>query len=105
MFRTSLAAASLGTLLAGSAFAQQMTAQQFVTDAASGGMYEVQSSQFILDQGQAPADVSEFAQHMVDDHSKANDKLRVDSAEAEPAGSGGHAGQAEADDGPAEERR
>ena len=77
MLRTTFAAATLGIVLAGPAFSQQMTAQQFVTKAASGGMFEVQSSQFILDQAQAPADVNDFAQHMVNDHSKANDKLKA----------------------------
>jgi putative membrane protein len=75
MLKTTIAAASLGLVLAAPAFAQQMTAQDFVTEAASGGMYEVQSSQLVLDQAQAPAEVGEFAQRMVDDHTKANEQL------------------------------
>ncbi len=67
--------ASFGLMLAAPAFAQQMTAQDFVTKAASGGMYEVKSSQLVLKQADAPAEVSKFAKHMVQDHTKANEKL------------------------------
>jgi putative membrane protein len=77
MKKSSFATAVLGVVLAAPAFAQQMTAQDFVTKAASGGMYEVQSSQFVLDQAEASDDVDAFAQHMVQDHKKANDQLKA----------------------------
>jgi putative membrane protein len=48
--------------------------RQFVLDAASGGMFEVQSSQLALQQSQDSA-TKEFAQRMIDDHTKANAKL------------------------------
>ncbi len=75
MLKRTFAAATLGVLLAAPGFAQQMTAQDFVTQAGSGGMYEVQSSQFVVDQAQAGEDVTAFAQRMIDDHTKANDTL------------------------------
>jgi putative membrane protein len=46
----------------------------FMAAAASGGMYEVRSSQLALQHGQA-ADVKSIAQHMIDDHTKANQEL------------------------------
>lgn len=75
MFKTTIAGASLGILLISPAYAQEMKAQDFVTQAASGGMYEVQSSQLVLEEGEAPAEVSEFAQRMVQDHTQANQQL------------------------------
>jgi putative membrane protein len=47
----------------------------FVTKAASGGLYEVKSSQLVLDRG-VKGDLRSFAQRMIDDHSKANDQLK-----------------------------
>ena len=73
--KTTFVAVGLGFMLASPSFAQQVTAQDFVTQAASGGMYEVESSQLVLEEAQAPAEITEFAQHMVQDHSKANDQL------------------------------
>lgn len=75
MMKTAFASASFALVLAAPAFAQQMTEQDFVTQAASGGMYEVQSSQLVLDQAQADEPVLEFAEQMVQDHTKANDEL------------------------------
>lgn len=48
--------------------------QQFVLDAAGGGLYEVQSGQKALLKS-TDANVKMIAQHMVDDHTKANTAL------------------------------
>jgi len=48
--------------------------QQFVNDAAHGGMFEVQSSKIALDKS-VPGTVHDFATHMIADHSPTNDKL------------------------------
>ena len=47
---------------------------KFVQMAASGGMFEVKSSQLALDQSNNPQ-VKKFAEHMVKDHTKANQEL------------------------------
>lgn len=47
----------------------------FVEKAAIAGMTEVQASKLAL-QKSSDASVKSFAQHMIDDHSKANDKLK-----------------------------
>jgi len=52
-----------------------LTAQQFVTDAAMGGMKEVRLSEIAVKKTQN-ADVKAFAQRMITDHSQANAKLR-----------------------------
>lgn len=72
--KTLLIAGTLAFVGAGAAFAQGMSAQDFVDKAASGGMFEVQSSELALDRSN-DADVQAFAQKMIDDHTKANDKL------------------------------
>src|SRR5690349_14785651 len=48
---------------------------KFVTDAAEGGMAEVQLGQLAVSKATNP-DVKNFGQKMVDDHSKANDQLK-----------------------------
>jgi len=48
--------------------------QQFVDDAAHGGLFEVQSSQIALDKS-VPGTVHDFATHMIADHAPTNDKL------------------------------
>jgi len=48
--------------------------QQFVNDAAHGGLFEVQSSKIALDKS-VPGTVHDFATHMIADHSPTNDKL------------------------------
>lgn len=50
--------------------------QEFVTKAASGGMFEVESSKLALQHSQSKA-VKDFAQMMIDDHTKANDELKT----------------------------
>ncbi len=48
---------------------------KFVTDAAEGGMAEVQLGQLAVSKA-TNSDVKNFAQRMIDDHSKANDQLK-----------------------------
>ncbi len=48
----------------------------FVTKASAGGMFEVKSSEVAL-QKSSDASVKEFAQKMVDDHTKAGEKLKM----------------------------
>lgn len=52
----------------------RLTAQQFVTDAALGGMKEIQTSKIALEKSQN-GEVRKFAHRMVTDHSAANMKL------------------------------
>jgi putative membrane protein len=49
--------------------------KKFVREAAQGGMAEVELGQLAL-QNASSEDVKKFGQRMVDDHSKANDKLK-----------------------------
>lgn len=49
--------------------------KEFVKKAASAGMYEVQSSQLAL-QKSNDDQVKSIAQHLIDDHTQANDKLK-----------------------------
>jgi putative membrane protein len=49
--------------------------KQFVNKAAEGGMAEVQLGQIAAEKGNS-AEVKQFGQRMVDDHSKANDQLK-----------------------------
>jgi len=49
--------------------------QHFVTDAAVGGMAEVELGKLAADKA-ANADVKKFGQRMADDHGKANDELK-----------------------------
>ena len=51
-----------------------LTPQQFVLDATAGGRMEVRLGEIALDKSQNP-DVKQFAQRMVRDHSKANERL------------------------------
>jgi putative membrane protein len=50
--------------------------QKFITGAASGGMLEVELGKLAADKASSD-DVKKFAQHMVTDHSKANDELKT----------------------------
>jgi putative membrane protein len=62
---------------ANSAMVQQfadLSAQEFVTMAASSDMFEIQSSQLALENAQ-DAEVKEFAEQMIEDHTKASKQL------------------------------
>ena len=59
---------------AAAAPAAAMSAQEFVNNAASGGLFEVQSSQLALERSQNQA-VQEFAQMMITDHTAVNEEL------------------------------
>ena len=82
-----LAASAAGLLLLGSTVhAQAMkpamkgdlsaSEQKFLRTAAQGGMAEVKLGQLAVEKA-ASADVKSFGQRMVDDHGKANDKLKA----------------------------
>ncbi len=70
-----------GAATQASARFDNLTDEQFVAHAASGGMAEVKLSQFAADHA-TNADVKSFAQHMVTDHTKANDNLKQAAAGA-----------------------
>lgn len=53
-----------------------MTPQDFVNEAASGGLYEVESSRLALQKSDDP-ETQAFAQRMIDDHTRANDELKT----------------------------
>ncbi len=52
-----------------------MADQKFIKDAAQGGMLEVELGQLAVEKGSSE-EVRKFGQRMVDDHSKANDRLK-----------------------------
>lgn len=87
-FATSAAIAGLLTF-SGAALGQSKTkatkgaagAQHFVTEAAQGGMAEVELGR-LATQKASNADVKQFGQRMVDDHSKANDQLKSAAAKS-----------------------
>ena len=56
--------------------ADATTDRKFVEQAASGGMAEVKLGKLALEKGTSPT-VKQFAQKLVDDHSKANDELQA----------------------------
>ncbi len=64
-------------LSASVSFAQNVPApdRNFVLEAARGGMMEVQLGQIAVKNAQSPQ-VRDFGQRMIDDHSKANDRLK-----------------------------
>lgn len=55
--------------------AKPLTDAEFVTKAASGGLFEVESSKLAKDAGSS-AEVKKFAERMVTDHEKANAELK-----------------------------
>src|SRR5947208_1832580 len=77
-----VAVAAAVALLCGTAFVsaddkksnQKLDAGTFVAKAASAGMFEVKSSQLAQERAQK-ADVKRFAEHMIQDHTKANQEL------------------------------
>ena len=60
---------------------QPLPAQDFVTAAASGGLFEVESSKLALERTKSD-EVKAFAEMMIADHSKANDELKAIAAAA-----------------------
>jgi putative membrane protein len=81
MFKNLLIAASLvcaAMLGVSVAHAEDYSAQDrhFVADAASGGMLEVRLGEYAARHATSD-EVKRFGQHMVDDHSKANDRLKA----------------------------
>jgi putative membrane protein len=97
--KTSIATAAIG-LIASIAWAQttKMSAQDFATMAASSDLFEIQSSEMALQKAES-AEVKEFAQMMIDDHSKASKELMAaaqqDGAAVPEAMTDKHAAQVE----------
>lgn len=79
--KTLLLSAAIGLAGMGAAWAQNMTAQDFVTQAASGGLFEVQSSELARQHAQN-AEIQEFASQMIADHGANNQELMT-AAQAE----------------------
>lgn len=71
-----------GTSIADDAKSEKFSDEMFVRKAASGGMHEVELGQVVSTRVKS-ADVKAFAERMVTDHTKANQKLK---AAAETAG-------------------
>jgi putative membrane protein len=67
----------------GAPAAAPTAAPAFVAAAASGGMYEVESSKLAQDKA-TNADVKAFAAMMIKDHTKANDELKAAAGKATP---------------------
>lgn len=65
-------------LPAGPVLAQQFSSQgqHFVGEASAAGMAEIDAAKLALKKSQS-ADVKTFAQHIIDDHTKANTKLKA----------------------------
>jgi putative membrane protein len=72
--KTLFLSAAVGLMSMGAAWAQDMTAQEFVNQAASGGLFEVQSSELALERSQS-SEVQEFANQMITDHTANNQEL------------------------------
>ena len=71
-----VASATTGLFLSGCAPATNpANTSSFVSEAAEGGMAEVQLAGLAIARSQNP-EIKNFAQRMIDDHSKANDELR-----------------------------
>jgi putative membrane protein len=72
----SLAAGQANAPSMGSSAHQKPSDTKFVTEAADGGMAEVELGQLAVEKATSD-DVKKFGQRMVDDHSKANEKLKA----------------------------
>lgn len=68
----------------GAPAATPTAAPEFVAAAASGGMYEVESSKLAQEKAKS-ADVKTFAAMMIKDHTKANAELKTAAGKATPA--------------------
>lgn len=76
IFRGAMVCAALlfaGPLLADDPHAQ---AQNFATEASAAGMAEIDAAKLALKKSQS-TDVKTFAQHIIDDHTKANTELKA----------------------------
>jgi putative membrane protein len=62
--------------MSGPAYAQAMTSAEYVAAAGAGDMYEIQSSQTVLQTTQDPK-IKSFAQMMVQDHTKSTAKIKA----------------------------
>lgn len=72
----SMGSDQMGSNKMGSASGLSAADQKFVKEAAQGGMAEVELGQLAV-QKASNNDVKKFGQRMVDDHTKANDKLKA----------------------------
>ena len=72
-----IAAAQSSNSTADASSGHKLTAadRQFVKKAAQGGLAEVQLGQLATEKAESP-EVKQFGQRMIDDHTKANDKLK-----------------------------
>jgi putative membrane protein len=76
-----LMAAVAATALAGPALAQEMTAEAFVTEAASSNIFEIRSSELALERSQDEA-IRTFAQQMLADHHAVGQQMEALAANA-----------------------
>ena len=70
-----LSAAAIGTLLISVMASEYLFKDDFWNDAARGGIAEVEFARIALERSQNES-VRDFAQHMIDDHTKANEELK-----------------------------
>jgi putative membrane protein len=86
--KIAIAAGILAMLAATNAYANTMSAQDFVTKASIANQFEIDSSKLALEKAQN-SEVKSFAQRMVDDHTKTGDRMKevLDSSDsnAKPA--------------------
>jgi len=66
----------LAVVMSAPAYAQAMTSAEYVAAAGAGDMYEIQSSQTVLQTTQDPK-IKSFAQMMVQDHTKSTAKIKA----------------------------
>jgi putative membrane protein len=78
------AADAMATATPGATAAAPTAAPEFVAAAASGGMYEIESSKLAQQQSKN-VDVKAFADMMIKDHTKASDELKAAAAKVTPA--------------------
>lgn len=76
--KSSLYTASMliGFGFASSAYSADMSAEDFVKKASVSNLFEIQSSELALERAKDP-EVKQFAQQMIDDHTKASNNLKT----------------------------